>query len=267
LAGLRGAIARFYGADGFFLAAGLAFFFLIGMIPLLLLAVSAVGFVLSTEQAAREIVGQLSRNFPVYSREIHRALLRIVETRTLSGLVGTVMLILFATPLFSAARLVMHRMLGIKGGRSFTRNLLVDSGMVLLLAVLLFVVMALTWVMRWLQELVLALVQVPGPWMHRVTLALSLALSAVMFYLGYRYVPYRRPRVGAVLAGAVLASILWEVAKQLFGLYIREVGVYDQIYGPLGVLVAFVMFVYYSAIVFVFGAAYVAALDTRRRAL
>ena len=56
------------------------------------------------------------------------------------------------------------------------------------------------------------------------------------------------------------------MAKQLFRLYIRQVGVYDQIYGPLGVLVAFVMFVYYSAIVFVFGAAYVASLDSRRRA-
>jgi len=41
--------------------------------------------------------------------------------------------------------------------------------------------------------------------------------------------------------------------------------VYDQIYGPLGVLVAFVMFTYYSAIVFVFAAAYAAERDARRR--
>ena len=42
------------------------------------------------------------------------------------------------------------------------------------------------------------------------------------------------------------------------------IGVYDQIYGPFGVLVAFVMFAYYTSIVFVFGAAYVASLDARR---
>jgi membrane protein len=72
-------------------------------------------------------------------------------------------------------------------------------------------------------------------------------------------------RHGAVLAGAIVAAVLWEIAKQLFSLYIRKVGVYDQIYGPLGVLVAFVMFVYYSAVVFVFGGAYVATLDARRR--
>jgi membrane protein len=263
--GIRGAFSRFIAADGFFLAAGLAFFFLLSMIPIVLLAVSTVGFVLSTEQAAREVVGQLSRNFPVYSREINRALLRIVQTRRVSGLVGTVILVLFATPLFGAVRLVMHRMLGIRGGRSFLRNLVVDTGMVVMLAGLLFLVTAVTWLMQWFHEFVLQAIQVPNPWSQRMTIAVSVALSAVMFYLGYRYVPYRRTRIVAALAGAVLASLLWELAKQLFRLYIVRVGVYDQIYGPLAVLVAFVMFVYYSAIVFVFGAAYVAALDARRR--
>jgi membrane protein len=100
---------------------------------------------------------------------------------------------------------------------------------------------------------------------YLTTVAFSVALSTAMFYMGYRYVPRRRPRPLSALVGGVLAGLLWEVAKQLFRLYIRKVGIYDQIYGPLGVLVAFVMFVYYSAVVFVFGAAYVAALDARRR--
>src|SRR5947199_10305554 len=95
-------------------------------------------------------------------------------------------------------------------------------------------------------------------------LPVSPALATGMFYLAYRYVPHRRVGVGAALAGAVLASVLWEVAKQLFRLYILKFGLYSQIYGPLGILVAFVMFVYYSAVVFVFSAAFVAALDARR---
>ena len=266
---LRGAVSRFFVADGFFLAAGLAFFFLVCMIPLVLLGVSTVGFVLSTEQAGQEVVGQLARNFPVYKSEIARVLLRIVNTRTVSGLLGTVILVFFSTPLFSASRLALHRLLAIRMPRSFFRNLARDAAMVLLLGVLLFAASTVTWLFQWFRELVLELmfepIQVSAHWIGAMSAGLSLALSTTMFYLAYRYVPRRRVRGSAALAGAIMASLLWEVAKQLFRLYIRSVGLYDQIYGPLGVLVAFVMFVYYSAIVFVFGGAYVAALDARRR--
>ncbi len=262
---VRGAFARFFAESGFFLAAGLAFFFLVCVIPLTLLGVATVGFVLSGEQAGREVVGQLARNFPVYRREIAAVLLRIIQTRTMSGIAGTIVLIFFSTPLFGASRLVLHRMLGVRTPGKYLHNILRDAGMVLLLTVLLFAASSVTWLFQWFQEFVLDPFLLDRRWIYATTVMFSLALSAVMFYFAYRYVPRRRPRLGAAITGAVLASLLWEVAKQLFRLYIRKVGLYDQIYGPFGVLIAFVMFVYYSAIVFTFGAAYVAALDSRRR--
>src|SRR5262249_49654824 len=226
---------------------------------------SIVGFALSSEQAAREVVGQLTRNFPVYTNQISRVLLRIVQTRKTSGVVGTLVLVLFASPLLSAARLVIHRMLGIRSGRSFVRNIVVDAGMVLLLGVFLFALTVMTWVLQWIHEWVLVPVHVPWQWIRWATTAVSLGLSATMFYLGYRYVPYRRVRVGPALAGGLVAGVLWEIAKQLFRICIREVGIYDQIDGSFAVLIAFIMFAYYSAVVFVIGAAYVAALDARQR--
>ncbi|HEV8472903.1 MAG TPA: YihY/virulence factor BrkB family protein [Methylomirabilota bacterium] len=263
---IRGAFSRFFAESGFFLAAGLAFFFLVCCIPLVLLGVSTVGFVLSTEQAAHEVVDQLARNFPVYRGEIATVLLRIIQTRALSGIAGTLVLIFFSTPLFGASRLVLHRMMGIRQGGRYLRNLLLDAGMVLLLTVLLFAASSVTWLFQWFQEYFLEGAGMPARWLYWVTVAFSVSLSSTMFYFAYRYVPWRRPRPLPALTGAVLAAVLWEIAKQLFRLYIRRVGVYDQIYGPLGVLIAFVMFVYYTSIVFVFGAAYVAALDARRAA-
>jgi len=263
--GLRGAFSRFFAESGFFLAAGLAFFFLVCVVPLLLVAVSILGFVLSSESAAQDVVGQLTRNFPVYRREITSTILRIVETRAVSGIAGTLTLIFFSTPLFGATRLVLHRMLGVRAGGGYVSNLLLDSGMVLVLTVLLFASTSVTWLFQWFQDFYLRPRRLATEWAYAITLTFSVTLSAIMFYFGYHYVPRRRPRVWAALVGGLLAALLWEVAKQLFRLYIRNVGVYDQIYGPLGVLVAFVMFIYYSAIVFVFGGAYVASLDSRRR--
>lgn len=260
-----GAISRFLEADGFFLSAGLAFFVLVCLVPAVLLGVSMVGFVLSAEQATRAVVDQLTRQFPVYQREIRQVLLRVVQARELYGAVGTVVLVLFATPLFSACRLVLHRILGVRAPREVLRNLLRDAVMVLLLGGLLFAASTLTGLVQWLGALAGAALPRPARWLGGAGVGASLVLSAAMFYLAYRYVPRRRVRAGSALAGAVLASLLWEVAKQLFRLYIQHVGLYDQIYGPLGVLVAFVMFAYYTAVVFVFAAAFVAALEARRR--
>jgi len=261
---IRGAFSRFFAESGFFLAAGLAFFFLICCIPMTLLGVSTLGFVLSTERAADEVVGQLARNFPVYRREIAMVLLRIIETRALSGIAGTLVLVFFSTPLFGASRLVMHRMLGVQASGGFVRNFLLDAVLVLLLTLLLFLASVVTAIFQWFQEYFLEAIGVPWIWLYWIAVAFSLSLSTAMFYFGYRYVPRRRPRASAAVMGAILTAMLWEIAKQLFRLYIRRVGVYDQIYGPLGVLIAFVMFVYYTSIVFVFGAAYVASLDAKR---
>jgi membrane protein len=262
---LRGALSRFFAADGFFLSAGLAFFVTVTLIPMVLLTVSTLGFVLTSEQATREVVGHLTRNFPVYSREIRTAIVRIVETRAASGVLGTVILIAFSTPLFSASRLVLHRLLGLSLPASYLRNFVLDSGLAVLIGVLLFLATLATWVFDWFEAFVLEPAGVSSGWLNVTNLAFSVGLSAITFYLAYRYMPRRRVSMGPALVGAILASLLWEVAKQLFSLYIRKVGIYDQIYGPLGVLVAFIMFVYYSAVVFVFGGAYVAALDARRR--
>jgi membrane protein len=260
---LRSAAARFYAVDGLFLAAGLAFSSLVCMIPLVLLSVSTVGFVLSGEQAAHEVVGQLARNFPVYRREITRALLAIVETRRISGIVGTVILILFSTQLFSAARLVVHRVLGVRGG-SFLGNFARDALMVAVLSVFLFVGSAASWIVEWLQIFILEPAEVSIGWIEAAWVGLSLGLSTMMLYLGYRHLPRRRIRPHAALAGALLASVLWEIAKRVFRLYVRNVAVYGQMYGSLGVLVAFAMFVYYTCVVFVLGACYVAAMEARR---
>ena len=69
-------------------------------------------------------------------------------------------------------------------------------------------------------------------WIAAAWLAFSLTFSTVMLYFGYRYLPRRRVRPGAALAGAVLASLLWEVAKRLFRLYVRNVAVYGLMIPP-----------------------------------
>src|SRR3989442_11186903 len=169
---VRSAFSRFMASDGLFLSAGLAFFFLVTLIPVTLIGVSIMGFALSSHEAASEVVGQLTRNFPVYEREIKATLLRIIDTRAASGALGTVILVLFATPLFSSSRLVLHRLLGSRIATGYITNMLVDTGMVFVLGGLVLCATAVTWGFQWTPAFVLRPAGLSRQWLRRLNTSL-----------------------------------------------------------------------------------------------
>ncbi len=258
---VRQAFRGFARNQGFFLAGGLAFFFMVCFIPLLFLVASITGFVLSPATVTGQIRDALASTVPVYQDEITRTLLRIIETRSSSGLLATTILILFSTQLFGALRIVLNRILGVRGQR-LLHGFLFDSAMVLLLGALVVGNVGTTAVLAWLKLVAAREVTVPAHWMGRISIGLGFVFSTTMYFVVYRFFPHRRILLRAALGGALVATVLWELARHLLRLYVLNLGLYDQIYGPLGVLMAFVMFVYYSAIVFVFGAEMVAALES-----
>ncbi len=238
---LRTAAANFRARRGMFLASGLAFNFMVGLIPVLFFFVSVAGFVLSRRTVMDAVLNQLSAIVPVYKNELHEALAAIIRRRRLSGLLGTAVLLVFASQLFNSIRVV-------------------DMVMVVAMGVLFLGSLVISDVFGWLKILLFQTMGIPSQWVRSWSLALALTLSTAFFFVPYRYFPHRRVPVGAALAGALLAAVLWEAAKQLFRWYILSFGVYDQVYGPLGVLVALAMFAYYSGVVFILGAEFTAAL-------
>src|SRR4030095_1465803 len=101
---------------------------------------------------------------------------------------GMVTLLFFATPLFSASRLVLDRIIGVRGGESFLRRVFVDMGLVLALCVLLFLATVVTWIYQLLLVFVLQPAGMPTDWMNAASTALSVAFAVGLFYLAYRYV-------------------------------------------------------------------------------
>jgi membrane protein len=257
---LHNVLTRFLEHEGFFLAGGLAFYFLICFIPFLFLMVSFTGFVLSPETVTGQIKDALSQNVPVYQEEITRFLLRIIETRRHLGAVGTIILLLFSTQLFATFRVVLNRVLGVRG-HPLWHGMLFDMAMVLLISIFFVANVGTTAVVAWVKLMAARQIDIPAHWMGRMSVALGLALAVVMYFVIYRFFAYRAVASQAALVGAIVASALWELAKYFLRVYVLNLGLYDKIYGPLGILMAFIMFVYYSAIVFVLGAEVVAVLD------
>jgi membrane protein len=100
--------------------------------------------------------------------------------------------------------------------------------------------------------------------LHWLGLALTVLLDTILFVMVFRFVPNRRIRWGSVLIGGLATAVLWELAKQAFRWYIERAGVYSTVYGSLGVTIALMMWVYYSATVFILGAALIRGLEEHR---
>jgi membrane protein len=233
------------------------------IIPFLLLVIAGSAFLISDEMVLREVVDRLGTLLPVYQAEMEAALRAVIAARGVSGVIGTLMLLFFASQLFAATRLVLNRVFQHKG-RSFIHGMLFDVGMILLLTVLFLASIGVTAAFAWVRGLALPHGPIV-PMVFRWTgLLLALFLDLTLFVVIYRFVPNRRIRWSSVLSGGLAAAVLWEIAKQAFRWYIERVGVYSAVYGSLGVTIALMMWVYYTATVFIFGAALVRGFEEHR---
>jgi membrane protein len=85
---------------------------------------------------------------------------------------------------------------------------------------------------------------------------LAFVFLVLLFFAVYQFASVRRPPWRATVVGSVVAALLFEVAKRLFGLYLRNVVSYQQLAVDvnIGAVVLFVIWMYYSALVFLLGA-------------
>ena len=89
----------------------------------------------------------------------------------------------------------------------------------------------------------------------------QIAVSAVAFFLVYRTVPHRSVPWLHALVGGIVAAILFEFAKEGFAVYVRYAPVYSVVYGTFAALPFFLLWIYISWLVVLFGAELAASLD------
>jgi membrane protein len=96
-------------------------------------------------------------------------------------------------------------------------------------------------------------------------LAATTALSALAFLILYRVAPPLHVRVRDVLPAALLAGVAAQVASAGFSLYLRWFADFDEVYGPLGAVLALLLLVYVEATVLLAGACLAATWPEARR--
>ncbi len=244
----------------FFLASGITFNVLVTIVPLLLLTISILGILVESSSAAREqILTFIQRAMPLASMQAETLLFSLVEDRGILGLIGLVGVIWASTRLFGSLRTVAEIIFEIppEDRLGIVQGKVHDIKMVILVGTLFLLTLSLTTALNWVQSYGIGFVGLDAyslSWATTVGSALlAFAITYLMFYFVYRYVPDRWiPRTDAALA-ALFSGLLFEAAKHLFVSYLSEFGRFLMLYGSFTNLVVVSFWVYYSSLVFIVG--------------
>ncbi|MET0792667.1 MAG: YihY/virulence factor BrkB family protein [Polyangiaceae bacterium] len=248
------------------LAASLAYYTLLSIAPLIILAVAITGLAFGEEAARQHISGELAG---VVGGGAAVAIQSIAENARTPGsgvisiVVGLTVLLFGASGVFGELQSALNTVWGVapKPGRgiwglvkdrffSFTLVL----GVAFLLLVSLVVSAGLTWVGQVFAS------SLPGGalvW-QVLNFVISLAVVSALFALMFKKLPDVEVRWRDVWVGATVTAGLFTLGKFGLGLYLGGAGV-SSAYGAAGSIVALVIWVYYSAQVLLVGAEFTEA--------
>jgi len=243
------------------MGAALAYYTMFSIAPLLLIVISIAG-VLFGEQAARgEIYDQLNALVGADGAYALQALLeRVNQPRTgaWATLFGAGALVVGATTVFGELQNALDRIWRAPvrhhgpGIWRWLRARLLSLGMIagigFLLMVSLIASAMLSAAQRWWNRYLDI-----GPIAHVTDFAVSFAFVTFAFAMIYKLLPSVRVHWRDVAVGAVVTALLFTLGKTLIGMYIGRSGV-ASVFGAAASLVAVLVWVYWSAQIFLFGA-------------
>jgi membrane protein len=243
------------------MGAALAYYTMFSIAPLLLIVISIAGLVFGVEAARGEIFSQLQALMGQQGADAVQGLLESVSKPAESitaMLVGAILLLIGATTVFGELQDALDRIWRApkrnkSGIWSLLRARLLSFGMIMSIGFLLMVSLVVSAALA-------ALGKLWGPlfadWeilANVINFLASFVFTTAVFAMIYKIIPRAKVDWTDVWIGAVVTSLLFTIGKFLIGLYIGKSGVTSG-FGAAGSLVVVLVWVYYSAQIFLMGA-------------
>jgi membrane protein len=247
------------------LAAGAAFYALLGIFPTLTALVSVYGLVSDPNTMARQITAMTAILPPEADKLVATWLQTFVQgppSRFGIGLIASLVFALWSA--WAATGILMtaiHVCYGEEERRDFVRfnvhAMALAGGLALFGTAALAILAAV--------PAVLTLLPVPPAWGAVIELVRWPILTAIVLIalaIVYHYAPDRaRPKWQWVSWGAAVATALWLLGSVAFTVYVSKIGNYDKIYGSVSAVVILLLWLYWSAYIILLGAELNAEID------
>ena len=267
---IKATVSRWDAINAPRLGAALAFYTTLSIAPLLVLSIAIAGLVFGNKAAQGDIVTQVSGLVGYQGGKILQNML-LDASHLSSGLtaagIGILLLLFGASTVFTELRDALNLVWGVRNTthsgfkgmiqtRFFAFALVLGIGFLLLVSLLFSAAIAAA------GKFFGGFLPLPEGLLHLLNWVFSFASVTVLFGLLYKVVPDVRIEWRDVWVGAAVTSALFSIGKFGIGLYLGKAGV-GSAYGAAGSLVAFLVWVYYSAQIFFMGAAFTQMFSER----
>ena len=257
---LKETVLAFINDEALSRGAAIAFYTVTSIAPVLLIVIAVAGLAFGREAAQNAIIGQLSDLMGQQTAEVIQTAVASAASKSsgiLATIVGIVVLLVTASGVFGEMQAALNAIWKAqpKGttvsrlirARAASLGLVVSLGFLLMVSLV--VSTALTAFGYYLDSILpfgkLILTVLNG--------AVSLILISFLFAAIYKVLPDRDLEWRDVVVGAVVTGVLFTIGKSLISWYIGSSAVASS-FGAAGALIVLLLWVYYSAQIFLLGA-------------
>jgi membrane protein len=259
---IRDAVQAWIGDFAPSMGAALSYYTIFSIAPLLVIVIGIVGFFFGEDTAHSHIFSELgSLVGESTAASLEEILARTDDDRRggWTAAVGIGLMLIGATTVLAELQSALDRIWrtpaaeSVSGWWAFLRTRLLSFGMILGLVFLLMVSLVVSAALSAFGRWGAARFEHWGAVLQLLNVALSYGVTALLFAMIYKLLPREHIGWGDVWIGALVTAALFTLGKYLIGLYIAKAGIADA-YGAAGSLVVLLIWVYYSAQIFLLGA-------------
>jgi len=257
--------ANFMADKAMRLAAALAFYAIFSLAPMLVIAISVAGFVFGDAAAMGVVRQELTASIGEAGAEVvQRMLLNAKNTGSgWMALVGFGLLFFTASGVFAQLKDALNTIWQIRlkpehGIKGMLKDRLLAVGMVLSLGALLFLLLLASTLISILNNLIAEWFHLPGGFWGTLNSLISFGMVVVLFAVIYKVLPDAKLKWRHVWVGAGITAILFSFGKGVLALYLNRPET-ASVFGAAGALVVVMLWIYYSAIILLFGAEFTQA--------
>lgn len=264
----RGALG-FYNGDDLTFAASIAYYSLLSLFPFFLLILSIIAGFTSDVNDRAAVIGFVLKYFPRQFEFVTNQLESMQQARLQLGLAGSILMIWAAMGVFGAITSAVNHAWGVEKQPSYLKHKLISFVMLVMAGLLLVTGLLLVSATSIVEAgwFAVVLERAPGLLVFQAFALRWLTTVTFIFVVGlvFYFVPNAKVRFKDVWVGAVLTGLLWRGALEGFSWYVKDMSRFADIHGSVAAVVVFLLWVYVSAVILLYGAEMTAAYARLRR--